>query len=258
VRQINHILFDNDSKHLDRFGLLLVVTVLAIVGQMLFNQNLDEASVQRTLVATVVNLLVALALLLAIRAAGLRRRWTRIADILVGIGLVGLLLIVVVELSTGRTGDGISITSPSVVAVVLALFSPVAVVWRLGQHRKVTIATLLGAVSGFLLIANAFNFAFRALDSVTSTPFFGSVEPTTVYMYFSLVTVTTTGYGDFAPVTEFGRLLATTEAILGQVYLVTVVAMAVGLYAQQQVSARKQLLSDPGSSTPTADSSPSD
>lgn len=255
---MNHILFDNDSKHLDRFGLLLVVTVLAIVGQMLFNQNLDEASLQRTLVATVVNTLVALALLLSIRAAGLRRRWTRIADILVGIGLVALLLIVIVELSTNETGPAITITSPSTIVVVLALFSPIAVVWRLGQHRKVTMATLLGAVSGFLLIANAFNFAFRALDSVTSTPFFGSVEPTTVYMYFSLVTVTTTGYGDFAPVTQFGRLLATTEAILGQVYLVTVVAMAVGLYAQQQVSARRQLASDQDPGTATADPSLSD
>jgi voltage-gated potassium channel Kch len=60
-------------------------------------------------------------------------------------------------------------------------------------------------------------------------------ESTTSFMYFSLVTVTTLGYGDLSPVTDWARLLATTEAVIGQVYLVTVVAMLVGLFAQQRV-----------------------
>lgn len=240
MRRVNDILFDNEAKHLDRFGVLLVVTILAIVAQMLFNLNSTTESVARTLAATGVNLLIGLSLLLAIRAAGVRRRWTRIADIFVALGLLVLLALVVVELTSDQTNEALTVTSPSVVIVVLALFSPVAVVWRLIQHKKVTIATLLGAVTGFLLIADAFNFAFRALDSVSATPFFGMQESTTIYMYFSLVTITTLGYGDFAPATDPGRLLATTEAILGQVYMVTVVAMVVGLYAQQQLGARRK------------------
>ena len=47
------------------------------------------------------------------------------------------------------------------------------------------------------------------------------------YFYFSFVTITTTGFGDLTPVTDTGKMLAAFEALIGQVYLVTVVALAV-------------------------------
>jgi hypothetical protein len=49
-------------------------------------------------------------------------------------------------------------------------------------------------------------------------------------MYFSLVTITTLGYGDLSPVTEAARAAASATAIVGQIYLVFVVARMVGLY----------------------------
>ena len=47
------------------------------------------------------------------------------------------------------------------------------------------------------------------------------------YLYFSFVTITTVGYGDFTAASGLGRALASLEALLGQVYLVTVVATIV-------------------------------
>jgi len=47
-------------------------------------------------------------------------------------------------------------------------------------------------------------------------------------LYFSFVTITTVGYGDFTAATDLGRSLAITEALIGQIYLVTVVAAIVG------------------------------
>ena len=49
-------------------------------------------------------------------------------------------------------------------------------------------------------------------------------------MYFSLVTITTVGYGDFAAVTDLGRMAAASEAVLGQVFLVTFVALIVSRF----------------------------
>ena len=58
-------------------------------------------------------------------------------------------------------------------------------------------------------------------------------------MYYSLVTITTLGYGDFSAATELGRFASTAEAITGQVYLVTVVATFVSLNTTRVREARR-------------------
>jgi voltage-gated potassium channel Kch len=47
------------------------------------------------------------------------------------------------------------------------------------------------------------------------------------FLYFSYSTLTTVGYGDLVAATNLGRSLAITEALLGQIYLVTVVAVII-------------------------------
>ena len=59
------------------------------------------------------------------------------------------------------------------------------------------------------------------------------------YLYFSLVTITTTGYGDLTSATGVGRMTAVCEAIFGQLYLITVVALVVQNLGQQSRIARR-------------------
>ena len=94
--------------------------------------------------------------------------------------------------------------------------------------------TLYGALAGYLLIGVSFNFAYQAIGALQHTPFFGVEVPTTSFMYFSLVTLTTVGYGSLEAVTPLGQLASMLGAIVGQTYLVTVVAMIVGLMAQNR------------------------
>src|SRR6478735_8293828 len=58
----------------------------------------------------------------------------------------------------------------------------------------------------------------------------GNGATTTTYMYFSLGTISTVGYGDFVAVTSFGRMASASEAVLGQVFLVTFVALIVSRF----------------------------
>jgi hypothetical protein len=57
----------------------------------------------------------------------------------------------------------------------------------------------------------------------------GGPEETGAMLYFSLTTLTTTGYGDIAPVDPFARSLANFESVLGQFYLAITVARLVTL-----------------------------
>ena len=116
---------------------------------------------------------------------------------------------------------------------VFPVLAPVVVVRRLLHHHDVTRRTLEGAISAYLLIPVAFQFIFLTVDDLVPGGFFGSPKPPMAFMYFSLTTVTTVGYGDLAPASDVGRLLATVEALLGQVFLVTFVALLVGLLGER-------------------------
>ncbi len=227
-------LFDDQSAQLDRFGLLLLFTVTSIVCLSLVDLDPSSASWLAEVTAAAASTLVGLSLLLALRASGLARRWQRAVDVavLAGVGLVVVLL--VVSAATGADASRVSSEAPPALLVVLAVTTPVFVVRRLLRHRRVTVQTLIGAVSVYLLIPVAFFYLSVALDYYFAPTFFGREEPTTSFMYFSLSTLTTVGYGDLSPVTNLGRLVASSEAVVGQLYLVTFVAMIVALVAQRR------------------------
>ena len=50
-------------------------------------------------------------------------------------------------------------------------------------------------------------------------------------LYFSFITITTTGYGDIVPVSAAARMLAMMEAVTGTLYMTVLVARLVSLYA---------------------------
>ena len=59
-----------------------------------------------------------------------------------------------------------------------------------------------------------------------------------VLQYFSFVTITTVGYGEIHPVAPLARAAAATEALVGQLYLVVLVARLVGLHTAQEAAQR--------------------
>ena len=115
---------------------------------------------------------------------------------------------------------------------LLVLASPIAIGWRVLHHRRVTTQTVLGALCIYVLIGLVFaNFDY-GVQLVSGDSFFaqpGQHGPAD-FAYFSYITMATVGYGDLSPATGLPRTNAVLEALMGQIFLVVLVARLVGMY----------------------------
>jgi hypothetical protein len=117
-------------------------------------------------------------------------------------------------------------------AVLLAVTAGVilAGLVRLVIERGVVLQAVFGALAVYALVGLTFAFVIGALASGFSKPYFASGTDATqsARVYFSFTTLTTTGFGDYTAATRGGRALAVLEMLVGQLYLVTVIATLVG------------------------------
>ncbi len=99
--------------------------------------------------------------------------------------------------------------------------------------------SVLGVITVYLLLGLFFCFAFSNVAVFGDGVFFAQGSDGTVAdrLYFSWVTLATLGYGDLTPAGTVGRMLASAEAILGQLYLVTVVAVVVSRLRPREAGA---------------------
>jgi hypothetical protein len=125
---------------------------------------------------------------------------------------------------------GSALTGPTFLAAGgLYLVAPLSIVRDLGVHRRVDRETMLGALAAYLLIGMAFGFAYACLATLQPGPLFGDAGDPALpqALFFSFVTMTTTGYGDLVPATNPAQSIAVLEALIGQLFLVTAVAKVV-------------------------------
>lgn len=236
TNRVSRRIFDDESQHLDRFGSLLLLTIVSVVLLSLIDVGSISNDVARGVVSIILALTTGVTLVLALRASGVTARWRRVAEVSVVLAFVTSVIMLVLEQAADADVGVWQTDSPSILWVIIAATTPAAVIRRLIQHRTVSAATMAGAIAAYLLIAIAFCLMFLYIDGATDGGFFeGSpLAPSHDFMYFSLVSITTVGYGDLTPAGPLPQLLATSEAVIGQVYLVTFVAMLVGLLIQQR------------------------
>jgi hypothetical protein len=105
---------------------------------------------------------------------------------------------------------------------------------RVLHHRRVTHETVLGALCTYVLLGLLFAFLFLATDELRANSFFAQAgqHAQGEYLYFSFVTLTTLGFGDLSPAVGLPQALVALEALLGQIFLVTLVSRLVALWVR--------------------------
>jgi voltage-gated potassium channel Kch len=120
--------------------------------------------------------------------------------------------------------------------VVLLGALPFVIIRRILGHQEVNVETIYGALCVYLLIGFVFSSLFGAVNSLGSEYFASppSQNSPADLLYLSFITLTTVGFGDVVPANDFSRALVVLEALMGQVFLVTLVARLVAMFGQEQ------------------------
>jgi Ion channel len=203
--------------------LVAVIILMTYILQQLENQ------------IAALDIVFAIVILATIYVAGSERRWLTIA-IIIAIPTLAISLF-----------SSISDWPPDTIGylylgllIAFITFAIIAVIREILLADRVTVHTISGAMVVYLLIALVWALLYvvaegREPGSFSSTQ--GSAPQTgeasfllSDLAYFSLITVTSVGYGDITPISDTARSLASLEAVFGQVFLAVLVAWLVGKY----------------------------
>jgi ion channel len=202
------------------FGVVLGLILLSIGFQLAAGES-DFARL-----ATVI--LQAITLIAAVVASRVHPMVVRLAVIAAVLSIVGASLAI---LGTDTLGDN---SGRAVTLLLVALVPPAIITGLIKLFREegsVTIETMFGGLCLYLIVGLFFGSAFAAIEEIGGHAFFHQLtaaqSETNDFLYFSFTTLTTVGYGDLTAASNFGRSLAITEALIGQIYLVTVVAVII-------------------------------
>jgi hypothetical protein len=162
-------------------------------------------------------------LLFVLHTSDARRRSYRGASVIVAIAIVGTGFGLLFGADDGTAAAGL-------IGLLLAFAAPVVILRHIFDSPIITVRLVLGALSIYLLLGLTYAYLYPVIAHFQDGQFF--VQTTTPgavdFVYFSYVTQTTVGYGDFTAATSVGRMVAVSEALVGQLYLVSAVALLVG------------------------------
>jgi len=117
-------------------------------------------------------------------------------------------------------------------------FAIINIVNFIRRENEVTKEVIYAAVVVYLLMAMLWANLYQLIETLApgsfSMPGSQMQNDRLLFLYFSLVTITTLGYGDMTPLTDHAAGLAAVEAFSGQIYLVVLVAWLVGMYVSKQ------------------------
>jgi Ion channel len=211
----------------DAFGLvLLLVLITYVLTSLLANRGWDAVVLTIATSATsVVALVSSHAQIKVVRAA-----------------LVLSATTIALAAVAAASGDHTWLEFASLIQITLLAVAMAAVLSRVITAPEIGSRTILGALSVYAVLGILFTFVYGAVDRIQSAPFFeGVAHPNgSDFLFFSYTTLTTTGYGDLVPGGQPGRMISGLEMMIGQIFLVTLVAGLVSLWRPGEALRRRR------------------
>jgi Ion channel len=229
------------TRRRERYGVLLGAIIIAFTLQ-----GIAEPGKLQQIVTSV---LLGITLLLAFWAADMKPKFLRPAAVVVA----GLVILSIVEAINGNIDSG----ATRITNALLVLLAPPAiilgVVRSLRARQAVTLEAVFGVLCVYILLGMFFAYLYGSINLLGGAPFFAGGQPGTVAecLYFSFTTLTTVGYGDLIARTNLGHTLSVFEALVGQIYLVTVVSLIVANLGRGRPTSRSPDTAAPPSPPPS-------
>ena len=203
----------------DAYGLVLLLIIVTFVVTMTLPPEGWGGRIAAVAIA-------ALTAIVAFTSSDVRSARVRLAAVIAGVAVAGA------AVATAISSDRLLALAFGTVAIMLAVAAVTILRRVIIGAREVDFRTILGAISVFTLLGLLFAFLYYAFSRWSHGPFFaGQVAArSSDYLFFSYTTLTTTGYGNLVPAGTVGQSFAVLEMLVGQIFLVTLVAGLVSLW----------------------------
>jgi hypothetical protein len=211
----------------DAFGLVL--------GLVLINYILSSLLDNRGWPAVLICLSIAATSIVALVSSHSRPQLVRLAIAVSALAIACALIAAI-------TATHLWLNFAAGIQILLLFAAMAAVLRRVITTAEVGSRTILGALSVYAVLGLIFTYVYGTIDRLQSTPFFeGHPDPAgSDFIFFSYTTLTTTGYGNLVPNGQPGEMIAGLEMMLGEIFLVTLVAGLVSLWRPGEGFKRRQ------------------
>jgi hypothetical protein len=149
---------------------------------------------------------------------------------------VAVVLAAISAIAGGSTLLGLS----ALIQVALLVVASGTMLGAVLREHEVNFRTILGAISVYVLLGILFTYVYIGVDKLQPGLFFGQQIHTGDVIFFSVTTLSTTGYGNLVPAGQPGRMLAGLEMLIGQIFLVTLIAGLVSLWRPGSLARRSR------------------
>ncbi len=128
--------------------------------------------------------------------------------------------------------------------ILFFAFTIIIILSAIFRENEVTLDVIYGAIAVYLLMALMWAFIYEVIDTLNPNAFSVTEEALEGtrhhFIYYSFVSITTVGYGDITPLSLSARSFSILEMVVGQIYLVVLIARLVGIHISQSIDRKSR------------------